>query len=73
MSGDSQEVSYGKKEETDAKNKPKNEFRYNVSNIAMSHPHYIFGETANGKYKSLGLTHTPDEKHRYYPYARCSA
>lgn len=56
-----------RKKKPTRKFKPKNEFRYNVSNIAMSHPHYIFGETASGKYKSLGLTHTPDEKHRYYP------
>ena len=47
--------------------KPKNEFRYNNSKLAMSHPHYIFGETPSGKYKSLGLTTDPKPGIRHYP------
>lgn len=46
---------------------PRNEFRYNNSIKAMSHPHYIFGETASGKYKSLGLTTHPKANIRHYP------
>ncbi len=39
---------------------PRNEFRYNKSPVASGHPHYVFGET-DTKYKSMGLTHNPDE------------
>lgn len=49
------------------KYKPRNEFRYNNSNKAQSHPHYIFGETMSGKYKSLGLTTEPKKEYPYYP------
>lgn len=52
------------------KYKPRNEFRYNNSNIASSHPHYIFGETANGNFKSLGLTTHPKKHIRHYPLSR---
>lgn len=41
------------------KYKPRNEFRYTKNKITTRHPHYLFGETKNGKYKSLGLTTSP--------------
>ena len=40
-----------------------NEFRYSESKLYADHPQYIFGKTRSGKYKSLGLTHHPNEKH----------
>ena len=46
---------------------PKNEFRYNKSYLAQGHPQYVFGETRSGKYKSIGLTHSPDDEHTHYP------
>lgn len=42
---------------------PMNEFRYSESKLYNDHPQYVFGKTRSGKYKSLGLTHNPDEKH----------
>lgn len=37
---------------------PRDEFRRNDSPLAKGHPHYVFGETRDGrKYKSVGLTH----------------
>lgn len=45
------------------KYEPRDEFRMNRSPIVKGHPHYIFGYK-NGKYKSLGITHSPrDEQH----------
>lgn len=49
-----------KKKQT-RKYKPRNEFFINDSPLAEGHPHYVFGETASGKYKSLGLTTHPVE------------
>lgn len=43
---------------------PLNEFRVNRLDIYGRHPQYVFGRTHNGKLKSLGLSHTPDEKHK---------
>lgn len=54
-----------KKKET-RKYTPKNEFRRNTSKSAVGHFDYVFGETPT-HYKSLGLTHTPDNKYPYYP------
>lgn len=54
-----------KKKET-RKYTPKNEFRRNTSKSAVGHFDYVFGETPT-HYKSLGLTHTPDNKYSYYP------
>ena len=54
-----------KKKET-RKYTPKNEFRRNTSKSAVGHFDYVFGETQT-HYKSLGLTHTPDNKYPYYP------
>lgn len=47
------------------KYKPRNEFRRNVSKSATGHFDYVFGET-DTHYKSLGLTHTPDDEYSYY-------
>ena len=47
------------------KYKPRNEFRYNNSPRADTHPHYVFGETKT-HYKSLGLTSTPKKGVPYY-------
>lgn len=44
---------------------PRNEFRYNNSPLAEGHPHYVFGETRSGKYKSLGLTTHPIKSIRH--------
>lgn len=48
-----------RKKKPTRKYKPKNEFWINSSPLAQGHPHYVFGETSNGKYKSLGLTTSP--------------
>lgn len=55
-----------RKKKQSRKYMPKNEFRYNNNNIAMSHPHYVFGETRSGKYKSLGLTTHPKKEVKHY-------
>lgn len=47
-----------------------NEFRYSESKLYDDHPQYIFGKTRSGKYKSLGLTHNPDDKHRVIPLSK---
>ena len=49
---------------------PRNEFRYNYSPHAEEHPHYVFGETTSGKYKSLGLTRHPIEGIRHVPLSK---
>lgn len=49
---------------------PMNEFRYSESKLYDDHPQYIFGKTRSGKYKSLGLTHNPDDKHRVIPLSK---
>ena len=54
----------GRKKKPTRKYKPRNEFRYNNSYSGGGHPNYVFGET-DTKYKSLSLTHSPDEKYRY--------
>ena len=46
---------------------PRNEFRYPKLDMYADHPQYIFGETRSGKYKSLGLTHSPDDEHSVVP------
>ena len=46
---------------------PMNEFRYPLMDTYREHPQYVFGKTRSGKYKSLGLTHTPDGKHSVIP------
>lgn len=46
-----------KKKDT-RKYQPRNEIRYNYSPSSAGHPDQVFGYK-NGKYKSLGLTHTP--------------
>ena len=48
-----------RKKKQSRKYTPRNEFRINDSPLAEGHPHYVFGETASGKYKSLGLTTHP--------------
>ena len=53
-----------KKKQT-RKYEPRNEFRYNNSRDAGSHPHYIFGEK-DGKYLSLGITSHPKKEYPYY-------
>ncbi len=45
---------------------PRNEFRRNNSKSAIGHTDFVFGETKT-QYKSLGLTHSPDERFKYYP------
>lgn len=45
---------------------PRNEFRRNNSPSAGGHFDYVFGETKT-QYKTLGLTHSPIEKYKYYP------
>ena len=47
------------KQKPTRKYKPRNEFRRNDSPHAEGHPHFVFGETRSGKYKSLGLTTHP--------------
>ena len=54
-----------KKKQTKKYN-PKNEFRYNTSPTAKSHPNYVFGET-DTKYKSLGLTTHPKDNIQHFP------
>lgn len=49
---------------------PMNEFRYSESKLYDDHPQYIFGKTRSGKYKSLGLTHNPDDKHHVIPLSK---
>lgn len=39
--------------------------RKNYSPNVKGHPHYVFGEK-NGKYKSLGLTHSPKPEVKHY-------
>lgn len=51
------------------KYKPRNEFRQNVSPNARAHIDYVFGET-DTHYKSMGLTHNPDDKYNYYPLSK---
>ena len=48
-----------RKKKESRKYKPLDEFRYNRSPLAKGHLHYVFGEK-NGKYKSLGFTHSED-------------
>ena len=43
---------------------PMDEFRVNRLDIYGQHPQYIFGKTRNGKFKSLGLSHKQDDKHK---------
>lgn len=42
---------------------PMNEFRFVHKKTYADHPQYVFGKTRSGKFKSLGLTHSPDDKH----------
>lgn len=56
-----------KKDKQTRKYKPKNEFRYNNGPVAQGHPQYVFGETRTGKFKSIGLTHSPDDEYKHYP------
>lgn len=42
---------------------PLDEIRFNYSPSSAGHPDIVFGYK-NGKYKSLGLTHTPKKKHK---------
>ena len=52
-----------RKKKESRKYQPRDEFRYNYSPSTAGHPDYVFGYK-NGKYKSLGLTHTPKKEHR---------
>lgn len=52
-----------RKRKESRKYKPLDEFRYNYSPSSAGHPDHVFGYK-NGKYKSLGLTHTPKKKHK---------
>ena len=45
---------------------PRNEFRRNISRSGVGHFDFVFGETKS-QYKSIGLTHTPDDKYKTYP------
>lgn len=50
---------------------PMNEFRYNNSPLAKGHPNYVFGKTRDGKkYKSFGITHSPDSRHIAYKLSK---
>ncbi len=46
---------------------PLDEFRFAKSKIYGNHPQYVFGKTRSGKFKTLGLTHTPNPKHKTLP------
>ena len=54
-----------RKKKESRKYKPLNEFRFNHSQAANSHPHYIFG-VKGIKYKSLPLTTTRPGNVSYY-------
>lgn len=50
---------------------PVSEFRYNNSPLAKGHPNYVFGKTRDGKkYKSFGITHSPDSRHIAYKLSK---
>lgn len=52
-----------KKNKQTRKYEPRDEFRMNRSPVVKGHPHYVFG-FKNGKYKSLGITHSPRDDQR---------
>ena len=60
----------GRKKKPTRKFKPRNEFRINNSPLAQGHPHYVFGETNSGKFKSLGLTSHPIDKVKHFDLSK---
>lgn len=59
-----------KKKKQSRKYIPMNEFRYADSKIYGDHPQYVFGKTRSGKFKTLGLTTSPDDKHPVIPLSK---